>query len=169
MLVVASTTMHGEVLGQDSDARRHFGQRPGGCQIVPKIDDPGVTHARVPLTSRMERSGAALRSRPPSLHEVCIVAVLADMEIHEEWIESDDVLEKLLEYVQLDDWIMEELQAVCRRYRAESRGGDVVTHADVDRVLGCIERLWSEVQSQVVPEASEWRSLDELIRSRLPS
>jgi hypothetical protein len=83
------------------------------------------------------------------------------MEIHEEWIESDDVLEKLLEYVQLDDWTMEELQTVYRHYRTESRGGDVVTQADVDRVLGCIERLWSEAQSQVAPEASEWRSLDE--------
>lgn len=34
----------GEVLGQEPSSRGHLGDGTGGTEIMPKIDDPGVTH-----------------------------------------------------------------------------------------------------------------------------
>jgi hypothetical protein len=34
----------GEVLGQEPGSRGHLGDGTGGTEILPKIDDPGVTH-----------------------------------------------------------------------------------------------------------------------------
>lgn len=85
---------------------------------------------------------------------VCVVAVIAEIEIPP-WIERDDVLEKLLRQAKLDGNTMDELQTICRRYRLDSRGCVVVTHADVDRALRCVERLWNEAESQVARAANE--------------
>lgn len=84
---------------------------------------------------------------------VCVVAVLANSEIPPS-IERDNVLEKLLGAVRFDGDTMRDLQTLIRCYRVELRGEVIVTHAEIDRVLQCVERLWNEATSQLRSRAS---------------
>jgi hypothetical protein len=87
---------------------------------------------------------------------VCVLAVLARSEIPPR--ERDDVLDKLLGQAQLTTDTTQHLQALDRCYRVELRGEAIVTHAEVNRVLRCVERLWEEAQLQ----ASAAQSSDQI-------